>query len=114
MMGGIMPLEVRWRIGIQVLGVTTYGRPHVTLHLFVFVADPIFYLHHAFLDKLWWQWVGMNLSSRIDDMSGRSTVDMPYVNVTLDFELGMMKLAPTVTIREVMDIRNALLCYVYE
>ncbi|KAJ7719100.1 tyrosinase, partial [Mycena maculata] len=77
------------------------------------LLDPIFYLHHAFLDKLWWQWVGMNLPSRIEDMSGRSTVDPPYVDVTLDFELNMMMLAPRVTIREVMDIRNDLLCYTY-
>ncbi|KAJ7489295.1 hypothetical protein FB451DRAFT_686309 [Mycena latifolia] len=77
-------------------------------------GDPIFYLHHAFLDKLWSQWVGMNFSSRLEDMSGRSTVHPPYVNVTLDFELDMRMLAPTVTIREVMDIRNDLLCYTYQ
>ncbi|KAJ7845471.1 tyrosinase [Mycena leptocephala] len=77
-------------------------------------SNPLFYLHHAFLDKLWWQWVGMKFSSRLEDMSGRSTVDPPYVNVTLDFELNMMMLAPTVTIREVMDIRNDLLCYTYQ
>ncbi|KAJ7472390.1 tyrosinase [Mycena galericulata] len=76
--------------------------------------NPIFYLHHAFLDKLWWQWVGMNLSSRIEEVSGRTTADPPYANVTLDLELNMMMLAPTVTIREVMDIRNDLLCYIYE
>ncbi|KAF8201276.1 monooxygenase [Mycena galopus ATCC 62051] len=77
-------------------------------------SDPIFYLHHAFLDKLWWEWVGLNFSSRIQEMSGRSTADPPYTNVTLDFELDMLTIAPTVTIREVMDIRNDLLCYMYE
>ncbi|KAJ7705510.1 monooxygenase [Mycena rosella] len=77
-------------------------------------GDPIFYLHHAFLDKLWWDWVGMNFSFRLDEMSGRSTRDPPYVNVTLNFELDMLMLAPTVTIREVMDIRNPLLCYIYQ
>ncbi|KAJ6504088.1 tyrosinase, partial [Mycena vitilis] len=77
-------------------------------------GDPIFYLHHAFLDKLWWQWVGMNFSSRVTEISGRLTADPPYSNVTLDSELGMMEFAPTVTVKEVMDIRNDLLCYMYE
>jgi tyrosinase len=79
----------------------------------LFGTDPIFYLHHAFLDKLWWQWEMVDPMKRLGDMSGRSTVDPPHVNVALDFELKMMKLAPTVTIREVMDIRNELLCYAY-
>ncbi|KAJ7318949.1 tyrosinase, partial [Mycena albidolilacea] len=77
-------------------------------------SNPIFYLHHAFLDKLWWQWVGLNFSARIEAMSGRSTAGPPYVDVTLEFELDMMTITPTVTIREVMDIRNDLLCYMYE
>ncbi|KAJ7888176.1 tyrosinase, partial [Mycena olivaceomarginata] len=77
-------------------------------------GDPLFYLHHGFLDKLWWDWVEMDPSSRLEDMSGRSTVNPPYVDITLDFELNMMMLAPTVTIREVMDTRNKPQCYIYE
>ncbi|KAJ7621286.1 tyrosinase, partial [Roridomyces roridus] len=77
-------------------------------------GDPLFYLHHAFLDKLWWEWVGINFTARIDDISGRTMAQLPYVNVTMDFELDMMMLAPTVTIREVMDTRNPLLCYIYQ
>ncbi|KAJ7054140.1 hypothetical protein C8F01DRAFT_1164078, partial [Mycena amicta] len=57
-------------------------------------GDPIFYSHHAFLDKLWWDWVGLDFSSRIVDMSGRSTVAPPYTNVTLEFELDMLGIAP--------------------
>ncbi|KAJ7257172.1 hypothetical protein B0H12DRAFT_1232622 [Mycena haematopus] len=77
-------------------------------------GDPLFYLHHAFLDKLWWDWVGMNFSSRVEDISGRSTVNPPHVEVTLDFELDMGMLAPAVTIREVMNVPNQLLCHTYE
>jgi tyrosinase len=58
--------------------------------------------------------VGLNFSARIEAMSGRSTAGPPYIDVTLEFELDMMMIAPTVTIREVMDIRNDLLCYMYE
>ncbi|KAF7358946.1 Tyrosinase central domain-containing protein [Mycena sanguinolenta] len=77
-------------------------------------GDPLFYLHHAFLDKIWWDWVQMDYSSRVKDISGRSTVNPPHVDVTLDFELDMGMLAPPVTIREVMDVPNQLLCHTYE
>jgi tyrosinase len=33
-------------------------------------GDPVFWLHHTYLDKLWWQWQSLNLSSRLTDMSG--------------------------------------------
>ncbi|KAK7052176.1 hypothetical protein R3P38DRAFT_2858995 [Favolaschia claudopus] len=75
-------------------------------------GDPVFYLHHAFVDKLWWDWVGLDFASRIDQISGRTAVVPPYTNVTLDFELDTM-VVPVVAIREVMDIRNPLLCYTY-
>ncbi|KAJ6491893.1 tyrosinase [Mycena sanguinolenta] len=77
-------------------------------------GDPLFYLHHAFLDKIWWDWVQMDYSSRVEDISGHSTVNPPHVEVTLDFELDMGMLAPPVTIREVMNVSNQLLCHTYE
>ena len=36
-------------------------------------GDPIFWLHHTYLDKLWWEWQSMNLSSRLTDISGPNT-----------------------------------------
>ncbi|KAF7324633.1 Tyrosinase central domain-containing protein [Mycena kentingensis (nom. inval.)] len=77
-------------------------------------GDPVFYLHHAFLDKIWWDWVQMDSASRITDVSGRSTVEPPFTDITLDFELDMLGLVPTVTVREVMDLDSESLCYTYE
>jgi len=36
-------------------------------------GDPTFWLHHTYLDKLWWQWQSLNLSSRLTDISGQNT-----------------------------------------
>ena len=36
-------------------------------------GDPLFYLHHAYIDKLWWEWQSRNLSTRLTDISGPIT-----------------------------------------
>ncbi|KAJ2985735.1 hypothetical protein NUW58_g5374 [Xylaria curta] len=33
-------------------------------------GDPVFYLHHAWLDKLWWEWQKRDLPKRYKDMAG--------------------------------------------
>jgi tyrosinase len=37
-------------------------------------GDPIFYLHHTWLDKIWWEWQAANLPARLTDISGQNTV----------------------------------------
>ncbi|TFK33798.1 hypothetical protein BDQ12DRAFT_637106 [Crucibulum laeve] len=76
-------------------------------------ADPLFYLHHANLDRIWWEWQAVNFTDRLYQVSGRSTVPPPWVNITLDFPLDMGTLGETVPIRDAMDIRQAPLCYIY-
>jgi tyrosinase len=53
------------------------------------------------------------LPSRLYEISGRSTPDPPYQNITLDFQLEMGNLAPNATIRSVMDIHDDSNCYTY-
>lgn len=48
----------------------------------------------------------MDLLNRLYDVSGRSSVDHPFVNITLGFELKMLNLAPLVPIRDIMDWRH--------
>jgi len=38
-------------------------------------GDPIFYLHHTWLDKLWWDWQARDLPARLRDISGRNVAD---------------------------------------
>ena len=38
-------------------------------------GDPIFYLHHSWLDKVWWDWQALDLPARLSDMGGRNIQD---------------------------------------
>ncbi|XXG96412.1 hypothetical protein Hte_002694 [Hypoxylon texense] len=58
------------------------GRPHGAGHggvsgtmvnLFLSPGDPIFYLHHGFLDKLWWDWQALDLVTRLTEIGGNNT-----------------------------------------
>ena len=81
-------------------------------------SDPVFYLHHANLDRLWWSWQKMDLSRRLTDISGPiNYADFNNIqggNVTLDFPIGIGVNAPNVTVRDVMDIGAGVLCYDYD
>lgn len=39
-------------------------------------GDPIFFLHHAWLDKLWADWQAEDPSSRHKDIGGNNFVDL--------------------------------------
>ncbi len=90
--------------------------------LYTSPADPIFYLHHANLDRLWWSWQKLNLTARLTDVSG-PIVLMDYTNsfggnVTLSYPISVGVNAPDVTVEEVMNIKGcgvgAALCYDYD
>ncbi|KAK9784031.1 putative Tyrosinase copper-binding domain-containing protein [Seiridium cardinale] len=98
-------------------------------------GDPLFFLHHTYLDRVWWQWQEQNLTTRLTDMSGRniptqtyldqnsfdypSTAVTDYFNdggtnvTTLNHTLWMVGLIPNATIADVMDLGGDLICAEY-
>ncbi|KAI5778768.1 hypothetical protein EDC01DRAFT_673260 [Geopyxis carbonaria] len=91
--------------------------------LFVSPSDPVFYLHHANMDRLWRVWQKADLKNRLYEVSGSpipwtlalnpdlSTI--PAGNVTLDFEVDLKNLGTTKKIRQLMDTKGGFLCYDY-
>ncbi|KAH8727382.1 hypothetical protein GQ44DRAFT_770393 [Phaeosphaeriaceae sp. PMI808] len=97
-------------------------------------GDPVFFLHHSNLDRLWWKWQSPDLPARFYDMPG-TNVPTPetlaqngwvapgpevtnyngdYGNTTtLNHTLWMMDLLPNVTIADVMDIHGQTVCAEY-
>lgn len=82
------------------------------------LQEPVFYLHHANLDRLWWSWQKQDLARRLTDISGPiNHLDYDNTlggNVTLSFGFGIGVNAPDVTIGDVMDIGAGVLCYDYD
>lgn len=97
-------------------------------------GDPVFFLHHANLDRHWWQWQKANLSARLTDMSGSvfpkesamiagdwlmpSSAYLDYDGdpgnqTTLNHVLWTMGIMPNHTIAEVMDLQGSLICADY-
>jgi tyrosinase len=86
-------------------------------------GDPIFYLHHAHIDYLWNEWQHLDWDVRKTEVGGPDTAgaypynffgDIAYKNVTLDYQLDMGGIAGNISISEIMDTTNGILCYVYE
>lgn len=48
-------------------------------------SDPLFFLHHSYLDKLWWEWESVNTSTRLTDISGRNYPENAYLLVDSDY-----------------------------
>ncbi|KAK7998875.1 Tyrosinase-like protein orsC [Apiospora marii] len=121
------------------------GDPHIAGHVAVggimvdvalSPADPLFFMHHTNLDRLWWQWQAQDLPGRLTDMGGANVASfsiltqaqpkslpasafVPYFGdgggdvTTLNHTLWMADILPNITIAEVMDIRGDVICAGY-
>ncbi|OCK85065.1 Di-copper centre-containing protein [Lepidopterella palustris CBS 459.81] len=112
-------------------GMTYHGGGHLSVggdlgvvgDVYASPGDPLFYLHHANMDRLWAKWEAVDPEKRLCDISGPDTQfaypfnffgDIPYKNVTLAYDMFFGNLVPGMTwvpIRDVMDIST--LCYTY-
>lgn len=80
------------------------------------VVDPLFYLHHTFVDRVWWMWQQRDLAARLSDIAGYTTASEPqggWVKATLEDKMDMHKIVPSMSIRDLMDISGPELCYEY-
>ncbi|KAH8771953.1 monooxygenase [Diaporthe sp. PMI_573] len=82
--------------------------------------DPLFFMHHAQVDRLWWLWQQGNPAVRDVDFGGnRDPVTDPAAadtaeQATLADSLVFLGLGNDVTVGDIMTTKNNLLCYAYE
>jgi tyrosinase len=86
--------------------------------LYTSPADPIFFLHHANLDRVWWSWQMRDLPNRLKDISGPINLmdydNLQGGNVTLDFEMTMGVNAKNITVGDTMNIMGDTFCFTYD
>ncbi|GAP88085.1 putative amino acid transporter [Rosellinia necatrix] len=102
-------------------------------------GDPVFYLHHGYLDRVWWEWQSRDLTTRLTEIGGNNTpnsnstggfpgsgVSMPgpnkafedYFNdggsiTTLNHTLWSAGIVGNATIADVMDGEGEFVCADY-
>lgn len=79
--------------------------------------DPIFWLHHGYVDYIWWKWQGDN-ETRIHDLEGigyetQREPDTGYVETTADTVLYLYDVLPNATVGDMSDTKRGFLCYTY-
>ncbi|KAL4816198.1 hypothetical protein BDW67DRAFT_185023 [Aspergillus spinulosporus] len=81
-------------------------------------GDPIFLMHHMYVDRIWWLWQKQDPINRLYDISGQTLNHTANVepagsweNATLHYELSSFGVMPNVTIGEVMNTQGGYLCY---
>ncbi|KAI1840816.1 hypothetical protein JX266_012964 [Neoarthrinium moseri] len=122
--------DIRVEGGVDVPGMTYHGGGHLGVggdlgeigNVYSSPGDPLFYLHHANMDRLWYTWQKLDWPARRSDIGGPDTQfaypfaffgDIPYSNVTLDYTMDFGPLRKNIKIREVMDPQSGALCYKY-
>jgi tyrosinase len=84
-------------------------------------GDPIFFMHHMYIDRVWWQWQKQDPVNRLYDISGPTLNQTANVepaggwqNATLHYELSSFNIKPNTTIGHVMNTEGGYLCYGYD
>lgn len=72
-------------------------------------ADPVFWLHHAFIDRNFRIWQNAN-SARLNSINGN---DVSGRAINMDTTINVYDFRPTVRIRDIMDTTATTLCYRY-
>jgi tyrosinase len=86
--------------------------------LYISPSDPLFWLHHSNLDRVFWSWQTRNLPARFFDMSGPLAFgdydNAVAGNTTLDYVIDVGTINVNTTVGSVMNIQGGTLCYGFD
>jgi tyrosinase len=78
-------------------------------------GDPVFYLHHAQIDRVWAIWQNLDPPNRQNTIFGTGTFQNipPSANVTMDDYVSVGVLNEPKKVRELLSTVAGPFCYVY-
>ncbi|KAK1655826.1 tyrosinase central domain-containing protein [Colletotrichum phormii] len=109
--------NIEW---FQAVGV--HGGGHYTIggdpgaYPFIFPGEPVFFLHHAQVDRVYWIWQMLDFANR-QDIFGTRTLqnNPPSANATLDDLIDIAPIGGSAKLRDLMNtVGGSPFCYVYE
>ncbi|KAH8664376.1 hypothetical protein BX600DRAFT_436924 [Xylariales sp. PMI_506] len=74
--------------------------------------DPVFYMHHLFIDRNFWAWQGTN-TTRLSTIDGCIDSQSPCTPLTLDTVISLQGLKPDVTVADILNTQDGVMCYLY-
>jgi tyrosinase len=74
--------------------------------------DPVFFLHHAQLDRLWWMWQQRGLPRRLTEYHGPASANAT-VGATIQDLLLFRGISEYIPVSYIMDTEGGHLCYRY-
>ncbi|MCJ1387631.1 hypothetical protein MMC18_000474 [Xylographa bjoerkii] len=78
-------------------------------------GDPMFWLHHAQIDRVWWIWQNQNIAARLDQVSSTITINNqpPSRNGTLQDTVNLGVNAPPMAMSNLVSTIAGPFCYIY-
>ncbi|KAH9821058.1 hypothetical protein DFH28DRAFT_1050679 [Melampsora americana] len=86
-----------------------------SIDIFVSPGEPMFYLHHAMVDKVWWVWQNLNPNERTYVIAGTQTMfnHPPSRESSLDDLIDLGYNAGPIRLRDLMSTIQGPLNYIY-
>ncbi len=76
-------------------------------------GDPIFFMHHSFVDRMWRKWQ-IKDDSRLRTITGCATPGDDCTPLTLDTVLTSKGVREDIKVSDLLDIYNNFMCYLYD
>lgn len=99
--------------GVHTSGHFQVGGPQ--LDVWASPSDPIFWLHHAQIDRLWAIWQHQDAEARVNQVWGTETTlnIPPSANVTLDTKISFGAISGPTRVGDMVSTIDGDFCYIY-